>query len=939
MKAFQFLFLWLLCLSISKAGWSKTDTLFWFATPHVQQIGAFSNLPYLFHFENEHNDTVRVSLDLPANPTFTPMQLNLLPRSRGSMDMSLFLAAIAGPAANVVSNRGVRIVSSRPIQAYFEVGSATCGCNQEYFALKGKQALGLDFYVAFQNLWSSDSTRGVVPYASIDMVATENGTQIQITSPRALFGIAAGNTVTVNLQAGQTYKIRSLDGRLINKPGGVKISSNKAIAVTINDELIQIGTCSDLTADQIVPVENLKTTYPVLKGNLMVPDLVVVMAVHNNTRVVFPGSALPDILLNAGEFRTLAVTVAAQTIIANKPIYATHYSGIGCSAGMSVLPGLSCNLDTSYAFIRQTNDPLIFNLIIPAGFQDSIRVNGGLPAQVIGGVHFNPVPGTSGAFLWAIFELFNSIVSAGSNVRISLPVGFSIGVRHGNPNQGMRFAYFGDFSPDPYFDISVDSVICAGDTVLLRSIHNGIWPGQWTLPNGSQVLADTVLLPSFNAGMQGWYKFQLLAGSCLPRTDSVFLSLSPNVASIEVFTPTRDSICTGDTLVLRSRRIAGFQTQWYNQNGMIALATADSLIVTQSGSYFATANAYCTAPDTSTTLNVFVEPTLTVRFQLSDSVLCLGDSILFENTTQPGREPLRLLMPNGQVVHLDSADRLWLNEIGSYALWYETSICTFDTTYFTIRAPEVVPRLSNSHAVTCSNDSAKLWWTGRAQFMQWYKDGVLIPAANDSFLVTSENGVYSLRVKADYACSPDTFWTDSVAVYRGQVRAQLWIDQQNGPKPLAVRLNASGSIGHLREWFVNDSLIGTDSLMNVVFDRRGRYALRLHLSDTVAGCTADTVVFITVFDSVTVLFPTVFSPNGDGLNDHYLPVLINANFVDLSIYNRWGELVYFGNGTPSGWDGMFKGQMAPAGGYVAVVRFAADVGEIGLKSSHFQLVR
>jgi gliding motility-associated-like protein len=223
--------------------------------------------------------------------------------------------------------------------------------------------------------------------------------------------------------------------------------------------------------------------------------------------------------------------------------------------------------------------------------------------------------------------------------------------------------------------------------------------------------------------------------------------------------------------------------------------------------------------------------------------------------------------------------------------------------------------------------------------MQWYKDGVLIPAANDSFLVTSENGVYSLRVKADYACSPDTFWTDSVAVYRGQVRAQLWIDQQNGPKPLAVRLNASGSIGHLREWFVNDSLIGTDSLMNVVFDRRGRYALRLHLSDTVAGCTADTVVFITVFDSVTVLFPTVFSPNGDGLNDHYLPVLINANFVDLSIYNRWGELVYFGNGTPSGWDGMFKGQMAPAGGYVAVVRFAADVGEIGLKSSHFQLVR
>lgn len=939
MKSVRLIVLMCFCIFLAKSGWSKADTLFWFATPHVQQIGTLSNLPYLFHFENEHNDTVRVTLDLPANAAFTPLQLNLFPRSRGSFDVSPFLAMISGPAANLVSNSGVRIRSTRLIQAYFEVGSATCGCNQEYFALKGKQALGLNFYVAFQNIWASDSTRGVVPYASIDMVATENGTQIQITSPRALFGMAAGTTVTVNLQAGQTYKIRSLDGRLINKPGGVRITANKAIAITINDELVQIGGCSDLTADQIVPVENLKTTYPVLKGNLNVPDLVVVMAVHNDTRIAFAGSTLPDIQLNAGEYRTVAVTAAAQTILANKPIYATHYSGIGCSAGMSVLPGLSCDLDTSYAFIRQTADPLIFNLIIPAGYQDSIRVNGGLPAQVIGGVHFNPLPGTNGAFLWAIFELFNSVVLAGSNVRISLPAGFSIGLRHGNPNQGMRFAYFGDFSPDPLFDIAADSVVCEGDTVLLRSTHSGIWQGQWTLPNGNQVLSDSVLLPSFSSSMQGWYKFQLLDGSCLPRIDSIWLSIAPNLADIEIFSPTSDSICAGDTLVLRSRRIAGLQTQWHNQMGPIPLATADSFIVTQSGSYFATASAHCTAPDTSAVLHVFVEPTLQLQYQLSDSVLCEGDSIFFINTTPAGREPLRLMQPNGQIAMLDSGDQLWLHVTGRYAFWYETTVCTFDTIFFTIFKPETVPVLSSSLAISCSNDSARLWWTGRAQYYQWYLDGVPIPAANDSFLLTNQNGAYRLQIKSDYACQPDTIWTDSITVYQGQVFAQMWVNQQIGSSPLEVIMHAGGSIGHIREWFINDSIVGTDSLMRITFDRRGRYLLALKLTDSISFCTDDTTIIITVFDSVAVLFPTIFSPNGDALNDYYLPVLINAEYLELGIYNSWGELVFSSRGNKPGWDGLHNGKPALPGRYVAVVRFAPDLGEQGIKSSGFILVR
>jgi gliding motility-associated-like protein len=56
--------------------------------------------------------------------------------------------------------------------------------------------------------------------------------------------------------------------------------------------------------------------------------------------------------------------------------------------------------------------------------------------------------------------------------------------------------------------------------------------------------------------------------------------------------------------------------------------------------------------------------------------------------------------------------------------------------------------------------------------------------------------------------------------------------------------------------------------------------------------------------------PNVFTPDGDGINDVFLP-----NF-NIEIYNRWGMLLYKGR---DGWDGRYKGQMMPAGTYFYIL--------------------
>jgi gliding motility-associated-like protein len=917
---------------------AQSDTLFWFAVPHVQQVGNLSNYPFNFHFANPGSDTVQITLDVPANPMVLPQTLLLLPGSRSVLDVTHLAPDLVNSQVNSAVNKGVRIRASSRVQAYYEVGSSGCHCNQEFFGLKGSHAAGRMFYVAFQDRLDSDSSLNFMPYASIDFVALENGTSVTIESPVDLFGIAAASPVTVQLNAGQTYSIRSIDWRRGNKPNGVKLSASKRIAVTIKDEQVRVGGCGDLTGDQILPAWSLKSVYPLIRSNMLGSDVVTVMAVHDQTRIEFAGSSLPTLVLDAGEYRSVLAGVAVQSIRANKPIYAVQYSGIGCNIGMAMMPGLSCEMDSVYEFVRVGNFPLIFNFIIEAGYQDSIRINGGPPAQLIPGVMFNPLPGTNGQFLWAIFELHHNIIGPGMPIRISAPVGFTLGVRHGNPNQGMRFAYFGDYAGDPYYELQADSVICDGDTVRLVAYYNHNATPVWTFPDGTQYQQDTIIIPGFTLANEGWYRLNLLEDGCVNRSDSVYLELAPDQAEIVLLPPTRDSICVGDTLVLRSDMLAGMRRQWFNQMGAIPLATSDQLVVSGSGTYYAVAYTVCGDPDTSNAIQIFVEPNVLVDYRLSDTVICGTGSVLFRNLSGLGRGQLLMQLPDGSIIDFSGLDSFYLQQTGRYAVWYQTSVCSFDTSYFRLYPPETPPALQHGRLHICPGEQSRLWWSGRARAFLWYKDGIRL-AATDSVLTVSETGFYNLVVLPDYPCQPDTLWLDTLYVHQGGVDVDIYASLNRGVTPLAVDFERLGSGGHQFRWFLDEELMHNDSIWSYIFERRGRYAIKLVVRDSLSGCADSAEVQVTAFDSAVVLMPTAFTPNGDLLNDFYLPYLYNAELVEIVIYNRWGELVYRSTQLEPGWDGRLHGEPAASGKYVCIIRYLPMYGELSIKSTSFILIR
>lgn len=84
------------------------------------------------------------------------------------------------------------------------------------------------------------------------------------------------------------------------------------------------------------------------------------------------------------------------------------------------------------------------------------------------------------------------------------------------------------------------------------------------------------------------------------------------------------------------------------------------------------------------------------------------------------------------------------------------------------------------------------------------------------------------------------------------------------------------------------------------------------------GCTASDTLTVTVNSITDIFIPNAFSPNHDGNNDVF-QIYGDINtiaFLDLAIYNRWGEKVYETADHKFSWDGSYKGELVPPGAYI-----------------------
>ncbi|GAB4027708.1 hypothetical protein GCM10028773_59760 [Spirosoma koreense] len=85
--------------------------------------------------------------------------------------------------------------------------------------------------------------------------------------------------------------------------------------------------------------------------------------------------------------------------------------------------------------------------------------------------------------------------------------------------------------------------------------------------------------------------------------------------------------------------------------------------------------------------------------------------------------------------------------------------------------------------------------------------------------------------------------------------------------------------------------------------------------------------------------PDAFTPNGDHVNDSFLPKGLFADHFIMNIYSRWGEVVFSTTDKTTGWDGMVNGLPANQGQYMYRVEVEDIAGQKTVRTGTLLLLR
>lgn len=145
------------------------------------------------------------------------------------------------------------------------------------------------------------------------------------------------------------------------------------------------------------------------------------------------------------------------------------------------------------------------------------------------------------------------------------------------------------------------------------------------------------------------------------------------------------------------------------------------------------------------------------------------------------------------------------------------------------------------------------------------------------------------------------------------------------------------------QWVFGD--VGSSLIRNpnFTFPDTGIYTVKLTVFHPITSCPDTIIKIVDVSPLSTLFMPNAFTPNNDGSNDIFKGKGFFQAISDyqLSIFNRWGQLVFSSEDPNEGWNGQFEnsGDLSPLGVYVYKARYLDPRGEEKILEGHVTLIR
>ncbi len=442
--------------------------------------------------------------------------------------------------------------------------------------------------------------------------------------------------------------------------------------------------------------------------------------------------------------------------------------------------------------------------------------------------------------------------------------------------------------------LGTGQTLCPYDSVTLSPTGSPYTSYLWS----TNETTPTITTANQTAATQDYF-VRVNDGFCFYYSDTV--TITEFVLNPIVVNPSGDTaVCLGESIVLTAD--PGYQTYVWN-NG----EQTQSITVSTPGlySYIATDANGCILYSQDTA-NVIGAQHPVADILTNDAVICEN-----QTTTVLYVTPVAGIdyFWNPGFVENDS---LFVSVAGEYTLVASDNGCnSYDTIQVTSTVAPIVDLGADQNLCSCdtlvsltSNIQGSYFWSNQE---------------TTQTISVSSNGLYAVTVTDANECTA----TDDVQM----TIHCLTVDATVADPPTATvfvghnaTLNAATSYTSSFTYIWSPSTYLQDSSLQqpYVQSPQATTTYLVQVSDLINGCVAYDTVRLIVLPPGVIPMPNAFSPNGDGANDLYGPFIPPAMqgiyvIVEMRIYNRWGQLVYNGNGY---WDGTFAGALQPADTYI-----------------------
>ncbi len=203
------------------------------------------------------------------------------------------------------------------------------------------------------------------------------------------------------------------------------------------------------------------------------------------------------------------------------------------------------------------------------------------------------------------------------------------------------------------------------------------------------------------------------------------------------------------------------------------------------------------------------------------------------------------------------------------------------------------------------------------QCIWYFSDGETIEGCNNFSRVFEDVGNHdlTLTVETPAGCVSEFSMANAVEVYPYPIAVFDFKPQQPTIQDPFVKFVNRSRDGFTYDWRVvikSDTQYFQKEEPYIKFpdDDERDYAVQLTTFNEF-GCADSTERDVFVKGAFELFVPNSFSPNGDDVNDIFLPsVFGNSDQItsfEMYIYSRWGELLFSSESTSVGWDGTFEG--------------------------------